>query len=296
MAENSPSTNVADDHRRIWHEDDQRQAWSSRGARWVRNIARFDAALAPFTEAIMQAADITDGDRVLDVGCGPGTLLDEATTRGATCVGVDISETMLDAARERVPSATLIHADAQEINCAEETGGPFDCVVSRFGVMFFPDPVTAFSTIRHSTSPGGRLVCATWRADETNIFTQGLETYEAILGEKAPRPRPGRPGPLGLGEKDHILDVLTRSGWQDIAITPLDGVCDFTMGSSDGVDNRLSILLDGALGSFLTEGIGEKFGAQRLEEAHDEARAAIRESMPDGVRFTSKIWIITASR
>lgn len=295
MSEPNTPSNDTDGHRVVWQDEDQREAWSSRGSRWVRNIARFDAALAPFTQAIMHAADIQEGERVLDVGCGPGTLLEEATARGATCVGVDISTAMLDAARERVPTATLIHGDAQEVNCADEAGGPFDCVVSRFGVMFFPDPIAAFSTIRRSTTSGGRLVCATWRADETGIFAKGLETYEALLGEQAPRPRPGRPGPLGLCEESHIHDVLTNAGWRDIAITPIDGVCDFTMGTSDGVDNRLSILLDGALGTFVAEAIEEQFGAQRLEQAHDEARTALRESMPDGVRFTCHTWLIAAT-
>ncbi len=132
-----------------------RGSWATGAEGWVRNERIFDAAFAPFTAAVLGAADLGSARRVLDVGCGTGTLLDAAVAVGADAVGVDISSAMVDAARRRVPTATVVTADAQTADLlAAAPGAPFDRVVSRFGVMFFSEPQAAFANIRSATEPG----------------------------------------------------------------------------------------------------------------------------------------------
>ncbi len=89
--------------------ESMRDDWATGGEGWVRNERIFDAAFAPFTAAILGAADLGSARRVLDVGCGSGTLLDAAVAAGADAVGVDISSAMVEAARRRVPTATVRH-------------------------------------------------------------------------------------------------------------------------------------------------------------------------------------------
>ena len=123
-----------------------RGSWATGAEGWVRNERIFDAAFAPFTAAVLGAADLGSARRVLDVGCGTGTLLDAAVAAGAGAVGVDISSAMVEAARRRVPTATVVAADAQTADLlAAAPGAPFDRVVSRFGVMFFAEPEAAYS-------------------------------------------------------------------------------------------------------------------------------------------------------
>jgi len=193
------------------------QGWVDGSAGWVANEGIFDAVFAPVTSAILGAAAIEPGQRVLDVGCGTGTLLAAAVATGATAVGVDVSPGMVEAARRRVPSATVIVDDAETADIlARAPGAAFDRVVSRFGVMFFPDPVAAFTNLRRATAPGSRLVFACWRAKEDNpMFTLGTSVLEERLNPRPTPPPPGTPGadvarrprPAGVGPRRRRLDV-----------------------------------------------------------------------------------------
>jgi SAM-dependent methyltransferase len=145
----------------------QQDYWETDGPRQYRQFGDTnEALLAPAGQAMLDAAQLRPGERVLDVGCGFGTSTLEAAERVAPSgrvVGVDISAAMLQPARERIAAAgadnvELLHADAQAY--AFETGS-FDAVISRFGMMFFEDPQAAFTNLARALRSGGRLVsCA----------------------------------------------------------------------------------------------------------------------------------------
>ena len=202
-----------------------RDNWTTGAEGWVRNERIFDAALSPFTAAILDSADLGSAKRVLDVGCGAGTLIEAAVSAGADAVGVDISSVMVEAARRRVPTAIVVTADAQTADLlAAAPGAPFDRVVSRFGVMVFADPHQAFANIRSATTPGARLAFVCWREGETEMFSLGLRGLMARLADPPTPPMPGveerlaivLSGTVGRAVRAELEPRLDPAEWQAV--------------------------------------------------------------------------------
>jgi SAM-dependent methyltransferase len=274
-----------------------RDSWATGAEGWVRNEGIFDAVFAPFTAAIVGAAELGSARRVLDVGCGAGTLLEAAVAAGADAVGIDISPGMVEAAQRRVPTATVIAADAQTADLRSAApGAPFDRVVSRFGVMFFADPEAAFINIRSATAPGARLAFVCWREGETEMFSLGLRALTTRLTDAPVRPTPGEPGPMGLANADRLREVLGVAGWSNVTIEPNDQLCDYSMGGSDGVEERLAVALSGMVGRAARAALEPLIGADGWQAVLDEARAELRAELVDGaVRFIGHTWLVTAT-
>ena len=277
--------------------DAMRENWATGAEGWVRNEQIFDAVFAPFTAAVLGAADLGSARRVLDVGCGTGTLLDAAVAAGADAVGVDISSAMVEAAGRRVPSATVVMADAQTADLlAAAPGAPFDRVVSRFGVMFFAEPEAAFANIRSATAPGARLVFVCWREGEIYMFSLGLRALTARLADPPAPPMPGAPGPMGLANADRIREVLTVAGWSDVTIEPSDGLCDYSIDGSDGVEELLTIALSSMYGQAVRAALEPRLDPGEWQAVLDEARAELRAELGDGaVRLVGHTWLVTAT-
>ncbi|TDJ25619.1 MAG: class I SAM-dependent methyltransferase, partial [Gammaproteobacteria bacterium] len=140
----------------------QIEYWNSwMGERWVQNQEDLDQLLAPLSEAAINATALQEGERVLDVGCGCGTTSLVMADRGAITTGIDVSRPMLEHARTRAegrsnPEFVLADAALHEFN------GDFDLLFSRFGVMFFVEPVAAFANLRSALRPGGRVCFLCW--------------------------------------------------------------------------------------------------------------------------------------
>ncbi|RAU95502.1 class I SAM-dependent methyltransferase [Mycolicibacter senuensis] len=275
--------------------EEQQQSWAAQGVDWVDHAAIFEAVLAPFADAVIRAADIRPTARVLDIGCGSGTLLQRTAALGATPVGVDISEPMVAAARQRVPEATVLLGDAQTLDLLT-AGAAFDRVISRFGVMFFDDPVAAFVNIRRAAAPGARLAFVCWREGDNPMFSMGVDVLAARL-ESPPAPAdPSEPGPLAFGNAERIREILAEAGWSDIAVEAFDGVCNFGIDGSDGVEERLTMILSNRTGqqarTELADRLGEHGWAALVEELRDELR---RHRVDGVVRFPGHTWVVTAT-
>jgi len=274
------------------------QGWVDGAAGWVANEAVFDAVFAPVTAAIVGAAAFRPGQRVLDVGCGTGTLLAAAVAAGATAVGVDVSPGMVEAARRRVPDATVVVDDAQTADVlARAPGAAFDLVVSRFGVMFFPDPVAAFGNVRRAAAPGARLVFACWRDREANpMFTIGTSVLEERLDPVPAPPAPGAPGPTSLADPDRLASVLGDAGWTSTELAPLDVVLDYGTTGGDGVDARLATVLAGSTGGAARAQLEPRLGPEGWEAMLEEVRAELRRHLVAGaVRLPGATWLVTAT-
>ncbi|OBJ71042.1 class I SAM-dependent methyltransferase [Mycobacterium sp. 1274756.6] len=272
--------------------EEQQQAWAKQGVDWVEHAAIFEAVLAPFADAVLAAADLGSGNRVLDIGCGTGALLERAVERGADAVGVDISEPMVQAAQRRVPPATVALGDAQTLDLGSL--GSFDRVVSRFGVMFFEDPVAAFTNIRAAASPGARLTFVCWREGDNPMFSAGVDVLAARLESPPPAPEPGEPGPLAFGNADYVRGVLNSSGWEEVGVEPFDGICDFSSADSDGVEERLTMLLANRTGQAARGELVERLGEDGWAEVVEELRVELDRHRVDGVmKFPGRTWVVT---
>lgn len=274
-----------------------RSNWATGAEAWVRNERIFDAVFTPFTSALLDVADMASARRLLDVGCGAGTLLAAAAEAGTEAVGLDISPAMVDAARRRAPSATVLTADAQTADLlAMAPGSPFDLVVSRFGVMFFADPVQAFANIASAAAPRARLAFVCWRDDDIEMFSLGLRPLLDRLDHPPTLPAPGAPGPLGLADADHIDHVLRRAGWTDVAIESVDGICDYSIDGTDGIEARLQVALSGTIGRAAQAELEPTLGQTGWEAALDEARSELGRHLVDGIlRIPGHTWLVTAT-
>ncbi len=281
--------------------DAARRNWSGGAAGWLDNETVLDALFAPVTQALLDVADLRPGDRVLEVGCGSGALLEQAAAQGARTVGVDISPGMVAAARDRVPAATLMLGDAQTLDLGAPVGRDgYDVIASRFGVMFFDDPVAAFGNLRRVASiDNGLLAFASWgsRADNP-MFTLGTEVLarrvEAETGTPLVLPDPG---PTSLSEPDRIHAVLADAGWTSVCLDRLDFTCDYGAATgSDGVAERVAVVLGTTTGRLaaaaLRPRLGEGGWAELVAEVGEEVRATL-----DGpsVRHPARAWLVTAA-
>ena len=264
------------------------------GSKWLAENARLDAMLAPLGLAALDRAKPGNGERVLDVGCGVGqTSLQLAARVGPTgsVLGVDISAPMLARARERARAEKLANvnfenADAQTYAFTPES---VDLVFSRFGVMFFADPVAAFANIARALRPGGRLAFVCWQAFAQNPWMRDAVAAIAKHVQLAAPAAPDAPGPFAFADAARVRAILERAGFRAAAQEPLVG--EITLGQT--IDEALA---------FMTE-IGPAGNALRdaTESQRAAASAAIRETLAahvtsSGVRMAFAAWIITAER
>jgi ubiquinone/menaquinone biosynthesis C-methylase UbiE len=272
--------------------DEQTKLWNgSAGSAWVEAQALLDRTLQPFEDLLVEAVAASGARRVLDVGCGTGsTTRAFARLVGANgrSVGIDISEQMVAAARmsaeqERTP-ATFICADAQT-HVFEPAS--FDVITSRFGVMFFTDPVQAFANLRKAAAPDARLCCVAWRSGAENPFMTTAERAAAPFLPNLPARVANAPGQFGFADAQRVHAILEESGWKEIEIRPIDLPC--TLPESE---------LNGYAGRFGPVGVA-------LREADPQTRAQVIATVraafapfvhADEVRFTGSCWMIGARR
>jgi SAM-dependent methyltransferase len=201
--------------------------WNEDGGRsWVENMDRTEALLRPLSRQLFDAAAPAPGERVLDVGCGGAATSRELARRVAPAgqvLGVDVSAPILDTARSRSTGITNLELRLADAGTAKLGHGHFDLAVSRFGVMFFDDPIAAFSNLRRSLRPGGRMVFLCWRPLEENVWMAAPgAAAAALLPPPAEPPDPDAPGPFALGDPGRVRHILAGAGFETISLEPLD--------------------------------------------------------------------------
>ncbi|NBE55771.1 class I SAM-dependent methyltransferase [Streptomyces boluensis] len=275
---------------------EQQEAWNGpEGKYWADHQARWDAVNDGFNERLLDAAGIGPGDRVLDIGCGNGHTSRLAARRadGGQVLGVDLSAPMLErarasAAQEGLDNVTFERADAQVHPFAPAS---FDSALSRYGVMFFGDPVAAFSNIGGALRPGGRLAFVCPADPERNGWVEAVMSLRAFVPVEE-FGTPGQPGMFSLADPDRVRTVLTGAGFRDVETRRVET---FGTWGRDGAD---------AAEFLLGTGPGRHFTSQLSPETVDRARATLTEYMrahedPEHegmVRLRSTASLVTAVR
>jgi len=210
--------------------EEQTSMWNGpAGQAWVDAQETLDRLFTPFEALLVAEVAATGARRVLDVGCGTGSTTLAAARKTGTdghATGVDLSEPMLALARHRAAReqlrAEFIVGDAQ--THAFEPAY-FDLVISRFGVMFFENPIQAFANLRRATRAGGQMRCIAFRSAAENPFMTTAERAAVPLLPDLPARRPDAPGQFAFADPQRVQAILEDSGWSDIHIEPIDLTC-----------------------------------------------------------------------
>ena len=265
-------------------------AWNGvSGQAWVDEQQLLDRTFAPIEALLAQEAAASGARAVLDIGCGSGaTTLAVARRLGASgqATGVDISAPLIAVAQARAQQAGLaarfIRADAQT---HAFDAASFDLMISRFGVMFFDDPVAAFTNLRRAAKPDGALRLLVFRSIAENPFMTTAERAAAPLLTNLPPRKPDAPGQFAFADRDRVRGILEKAGWAQAELTALDIECAFPAGDLERYFTRL-----GPLSQVLRE--PDESTRQRVIR---EVRAAFEPFVRDGaVRFTAACWMISA--
>jgi SAM-dependent methyltransferase len=262
------------------------------GVRWATWQEKIDAAFAPITAAAIAAADPRSGEAALDVGCGCGATvlgLARGVGSGGRVVGVDVSQPMLAVAESRVRAAGLTNVELLLSDASNHPFEPatFDLAFSRFGVMFFENPVDAFANIRRALGPHGRVAFVCWRPLAENPWFQVPRDAVLPLVPNPPKPDPEAPGPMSFADPDRVRRVLAGAGFGDVRIAAFD-----TRVSLGATANAVDFLLQIGQASRLLEGADPGTRAKAAERLAEAVRLYEND---DGVAFGAAVWLVRAS-
>ncbi|QNS02687.1 class I SAM-dependent methyltransferase [Streptomyces xanthii] len=271
---------------------EQAQAWNGpEGVHWARHQDRWNAVNGGFDEPLLDAAEIATDGRTLDIGCGGGRTTRLAALRAPQghALGLDLSGPMLaearaSAEREGVTNVRFAQGDAQTHPFEP---GSFDSAISRYGVMFFADPVAAFANVARALRPGGRLAFVCPADAALNEWVTAMATLRDLLpvGDFG---RPGEPGMFSLADPDRVRDLLASAGLTGITLTRTEAYGIWGHGAEDAADFLLGT------------GPGRHLMQQAAPAAQEAARHTLtnhlraHETKDGTVRLRSTSWLVGA--
>jgi len=203
-----------------------RDQWDSAAPAWDAWEPRLEEWLDEATAAMLDLARISAGSRVLDVAAGAGGQSVLAARRAGTAgrvLATDISAGILTLAQRRFEHAGLANAATRVLdgeNLAVEEGH-YDAVISRLGLIYFPDRVGALASARRALRPGGRIAVVVYAtAADNGFFSLPVSIIRRCAGLGPPLP--GQPGPFSLGGDGILAHELTSAGFDDVEVQVLD--------------------------------------------------------------------------
>jgi SAM-dependent methyltransferase len=272
----------------------QAEAWNGpESAHFVDHADRYDRQLEPFTKVLLERAGTDPGRVVLDVGCGSGATTLAAAATAERAVGVDLSRPLVELARRRaraakVANAEFVIADAQTHDFA---AGTFDALISRFGMMFFDDPVRAFTNIRRSLDGDARAAFVCWQGLDANEW---LTVIADAVSRHAELPELGGqargPGMFALSEPDEITTLLGAAGFDQVeceSYTPT-----IVLGGGGAPDDSVDFLLGGGMPRGLLGLVDPSARDDVLRTVHAEFAERYEDGV--GIRVGTAVWVVTA--
>ena len=274
---------------------EQAEFWSQLAPTWLELEDQLEEVGGQPGRIAMDRLNLLPGQRVLDLGCGSGrTTLELASRVGPAgqVVGLDISAEMVARGQERAAqfgagNIEFLHADIQVHDFGTDQ---FDDAYSRFGVMFFADPIAAFGNVRRTLRPGGALSFVCWQGvfDNEWMLIPGA-AVASVTGSSPPMPGPAEPGPFSLADPGRVREVLDPAGFGSIAIEP----------HSDHIVISEDRISEVAVASMRVGGVREAL-READQETRDRALTAIEEALRDRVldgevRATRGVLLVTGS-
>jgi SAM-dependent methyltransferase len=272
---------------------DQIAYWNGpSGQRWADRHAPQERLLGPIADVLLERARPQPGERVLDVGCGSGATtvaFAKAIAPNGFALGLDVSDPMLSQARALAPKGLPLDFVLADATVFPFEPASFDLLASRFGVMFFGDPVASFTNLRRALKPSGRLAFVCWREPRENpwMMTPLIAVYKHV--PKMPPVGPEEPGPFAFASEERVTRILKGAGFVDAAMEPRNLAMDIAIGGG----------LDAAVDGALQIGPASRALQGHPPETYEAARASIREMLTPFVKGQSvalqgSIWVVTA--
>ena len=272
---------------------DQIAYWNGpNGQRWTDRQASQDVLLAPVSQLLIDRIGPKAGDRIVDIGCGCGATsiaLAERVAPDGFVLGVDISAPMLARARQLARKALPLDFVQADATVYPFEPGSFDLVVSRFGVMFFAEPVLSFANLRKAMRTKGRVVFACWREPKENPWM--MAPLQAVYrhAPKLPQQGPEDPGPFSFASEARVHRILEAAGFKGIAMEPCNLALDIAIGGG----------LDAAVRGALDIGPASRALEDQPAAIREAATQSVREALAphvvgDTVPLGASIWIVTA--
>jgi SAM-dependent methyltransferase len=251
--------------------------------------------LAPHGNEAMRVYPPAVGDRALDLGCGFGDSTQQLAAivgDGGSVLGVDVSPRFIEASKADAAGVDNVSFEVADVETAA-FDGPFDYAFSRFGVMFFANPVAALRNVRAALRPGATLVLVVWRSKVENDWVyraQQIVERFVTKPEDYDDPTCG-PGPFSMGNADTTSGILLSAGFTDISLRR----CDLPILIGRDVDEAVELVMAlGPAGEIL------RLQGDRAAHLHEPIREALREGLsdwdgPDGVIAPASTWIVSAA-
>lgn len=254
------------------------------GEQWTAAQEHLDTMLLPLSEQALSITAVRPGEQVLDVGCGCGATSLALAQMGAQVTGIDVSAPMVARAQQRaanIENVSFVEADASTWRGA----APFDLTFSRFGVMFFEDPVPAFANIRENLKADGRLCFICWRLPKDNPW---LAISAAAAAPFLPEPPPPEgPGPFAFAREDFVQNLLSSAGFSNVDLS----LCEAELTLAKDVDAALEFQT--RIGP-LSRVIAELEGDARAQAMTAVGEALQPYQQADGVKLGASCWVVTA--
>jgi SAM-dependent methyltransferase len=269
---------------------EQAEDWNgASGREFIEQRDRHERMLGRLRARLLAAAQIQDGENILDIGCGCGdtTIPAARATPSGHALGADFSRIQVTEARRLAACAGVANArfEIADAQVHPFRAGAFDVVLSSLGVMFFDDPAAAFGNLRKALRRGGRLAFLCWRTlAENPVFTTGFADAAAALGLRQP---PGPSAAFSLADASRTGVLLNRAGFGGIEFAKADE----PMLIGRDVGDVLEYERASPTATEILAGLSPAQAAELTGQVRDRLAAY---ASPDGVIMPGAAWLVTA--
>jgi SAM-dependent methyltransferase len=273
---------------------EQAEFWAARAASWISLEAFHAQVIAPGGLLAMHRLGPEPGQRIMDLGCGTGRTTLELANRvapGGRVLGLDIALALLARAREQAVAAGIDNVDFQhaDLQSYDLGSAQFDGAYSRFGVMFFADPVAAFTNIHRSLRSDAVLSFVCWQPMTANEWMLvPAQAAASVLATTPEMPAPDAPGPFSLSDSDRVERVVGGAGFHHVDIEVHDDLIGI---SAEGI----SAFADSAMRVGAVQRMLESADAETIQRARAAIDEALRARVRDGeVALTRAVFLVRA--